>query len=465
MLFPVFKGNNFDKIADALKKNTALLRQMFGSRFYIKLAMLVCIPIIAVVAFFSQAGCAIVLENEVIAVASSQEKAKQAVDDYFTRLEKTIGKTLEIEEKIEYRPTWKFAGSSDTETIVHQLTSKLDKQFGATGIFVDDKLVAVVKDVETGNQVMDTLSHTYNNKNAEQQVSFKQKVELKPASVNVSELMDVEETLEYIRFGGTKARTYNLEEGDNLWDIAAAVHLSVEELTKANPDLNPDKLQIGQQIIISQTSPLIDVITECEQTCREEILYRVQEKVAQDLYLGERKVIQPGQSGEREASYQITMENGVETGKKLLKEKIIKEPVPKIIAKGTRKLLAFRGGSGRLAYPTVGSIDSPFGSRWGRTHSGVDIGANYGSPVVSAEVGTVQRAGSKGGYGLSIDITHGGGVVTRYAHLSSVAVKAGQRVERGQFIGRAGSSGNSTGPHLHFEVLVNGVHKNPSLFI
>ncbi|MFA7467420.1 MAG: M23 family metallopeptidase, partial [Desulfotomaculaceae bacterium] len=99
------------------------------------------------------------------------------------------------------------------------------------------------------------------------------------------------------------------------------------------------------------------------------------------------------------------------------------------------------------------------------SHLGVDIAASHGSPIVAAEAGTVVSAGYQGGYGLCVDINHGGGVVTRYAHLSSSAVKSGQSVERGQFVGRAGSTGNSTGPHLHFEVIVNGVHKNPSLFI
>jgi murein DD-endopeptidase MepM/ murein hydrolase activator NlpD len=94
-------------------------------------------------------------------------------------------------------------------------------------------------------------------------------------------------------------------------------------------------------------------------------------------------------------------------------------------------------------------------------HEGIDIGAGYGSSVVAAAGGTVIAAGWDGGYGKCVQISHGGGTVTRYAHLSSINVSAGQRVDRGQLIGLVGSTGNSTGPHLHFEVIIGGQPRNP----
>ncbi|WP_157833479.1 peptidoglycan DD-metalloendopeptidase family protein [Desulfotruncus alcoholivorax] len=426
--------------------------------------LLVCIPVIAVLTFFGSAKCAVVMGDEVIAVASSRKVAETAVEEYFNHLELVTGMPVKISEEIKYRPSWNFSSVVDKGEIQKLLAGKMDVQYGATGIFVNGKMVVAVKDQQAGQKVLDSLLNAYKG-NGDKSVTFKQKVELKPAEVSPVELADADKAVEYIRFGGSEARKYKIKEGDTLWDIASAAHIDVEELMRSNPNLRPETMQIGQEVVISQTSPLVDVIATYTETRQEEMAFRVQEKVDSSLYSGEKKLVQRGKSGRREVVYNVTTENGVEISKKVVEAKVLQAPVPQIVAKGEKKLLAFRGGNGRLAYPTVGAIVSPFGKRWGRVHEGVDIAANYGSPVVAAEAGTIMRVGYSGGYGLRIDISHGGGVVTRYAHLSSATVKPGQRVERGQFIGRSGSSGNSTGPHLHFEVIVGGVHKNPSLFI
>ena len=97
-------------------------------------------------------------------------------------------------------------------------------------------------------------------------------------------------------------------------------------------------------------------------------------------------------------------------------------------------------------------------------HSGIDISAPYGQAVVAAESGTVVFAGSRGGYGLTVIIDHGGALATLYAHLSSVGVGTGSTVSRGQRIGSVGCSGYCTGPHLHFETRVNGEPVDPMRF-
>ncbi|WP_052543978.1 peptidoglycan DD-metalloendopeptidase family protein [Desulfoscipio gibsoniae] len=423
------------------------------------------ITVLVVCTFFSLARCAVVWNGNVVAVAQNREVAEAAVNDYFRQLERTAGMPVKIkEDAIKYRPTWQLGALEDKKEIQRCLAGKLDCQYEACGIFIDGKQVAAVKDETVGQEVLDKLLSTYSD-NGQWKVDFKQKVDIKRVTVDGYELMDTDQAVEYIQFGGIEVRKYQVQEGDTLWDVATAAKLPVEELIEANPDLTPQTLQIGQEIKISRPAPLVDVLTTYKDMQKEEIAYRVQEKVDQNLYWGEQKLVQKGSPGQREVVYEITLENGLEADRKVLQQKTIKEPVPQIVAKGNKKLLAFRGGNGRLAYPTAGAIVSPFGERWGRAHEGVDIAVNYGSPVVAAEAGTVQQAGYRGGYGLCIDISHGSGVVTRYAHLSAAAVKPGQRVERGQFIGRAGSSGNSTGPHLHFEVIVNGTHKNPALFI
>jgi len=146
-------------------------------------------------------------------------------------------------------------------------------------------------------------------------------------------------------------------------------------------------------------------------------------------------------------------------------DKALKERSKQIEA----QLAAMRGGNapGKIGWPTGGVVTSYFGQRWGRMHEGVDINGSTGQQVYAAEAGQVVQvnAGYGGGYGNYIVIYHGGGLSTLYAHLSGIVVGNGQVVSRGQLIGYVGSTGYSFGPHLHFEVRVNGVPKNPLGYI
>ena len=118
-------------------------------------------------------------------------------------------------------------------------------------------------------------------------------------------------------------------------------------------------------------------------------------------------------------------------------------------------------------WPAAGYVSSPYGLRFGGTefHQGIDIAADMGTPIVATADGIVTAAGWNGGYGNMVDVDHGGGIVTRYGHASAVAVTPGQTVRRGQVIAYVGSTGYSTGPHLHYEVRVNGQPVNPAGYL
>ena len=121
----------------------------------------------------------------------------------------------------------------------------------------------------------------------------------------------------------------------------------------------------------------------------------------------------------------------------------------------------------RWPLPGYSYISSPYGSRWGGFHTGIDIsgGGVYGASIVAAEAGTVILAASHYSYGNYVIVDHGGGYSTLYAHMSSIACSVGDYVTKGQTIGYVGSTGNSTGPHLHFEVRINGATQNPQSYV
>lgn len=139
-------------------------------------------------------------------------------------------------------------------------------------------------------------------------------------------------------------------------------------------------------------------------------------------------------------------------------------------------LLSMRENRNRLAvmpsiWPVEGFVTSGFGSRsspfTGRiqTHKGLDISARMGTPIHAPARGIVTAAGTDGAYGICVDLSHGGGLATKYGHMSKLAVKSGQTVERGDVIGYVGRTGRATGPHLHYEVRLNGVPTNPYAYL
>lgn len=140
-----------------------------------------------------------------------------------------------------------------------------------------------------------------------------------------------------------------------------------------------------------------------------------------------------------------------------LAARIVSAQIPSSVPASVSRTPSARG----MVWPVNGALTSPFGTRWGRMHEGIDIAVPTGTPVAAAASGRVIQAGWAGGYGVMVVIDHGGGIATAYAHNSRAVVSAGQTVAQGQTIALAGSTGNSTGPHVHFEVRVGGGPVNP----
>jgi murein DD-endopeptidase MepM/ murein hydrolase activator NlpD len=142
-------------------------------------------------------------------------------------------------------------------------------------------------------------------------------------------------------------------------------------------------------------------------------------------------------------------------------QQVSAELAAKIQAAQARSTAQHSTSAAGLIWPVSAPITSPFGWRWGRMHEGIDLGAAYGSPIAAAAAGTVIYAGWLGGYGNLTVIDHGGGIATAYGHQSQIAVSVGEQVAQGQIIGYVGSTGHSTGSHLHFEVRVDGQAVDP----
>ncbi len=160
----------------------------------------------------------------------------------------------------------------------------------------------------------------------------------------------------------------------------------------------------------------------------------------------------------------LSLDASTETLRKLSKNSSFKTPVQGFLNISPNKNTSLP--SFRLTLPVKHFvITSRYGWRHGRPHRGMDLSAPMGTTVYSSEEGTVIMAESYYGYGNLVVVDHGNGVQTRYAHLSKMFVTEGSKVFKGQMLGNIGMTGNTTGPHLHYEVVHNNTHKNPELFL
>ena len=143
----------------------------------------------------------------------------------------------------------------------------------------------------------------------------------------------------------------------------------------------------------------------------------------------------------------------------MIHQTILTESTPAVIERGTKIPPTY-------IKPLIGGrVSSGFGRRWGRMHKGIDWAVPKGTAVRASCGGTVVSAGWSGGYGNCITIRHPDGKMTRYGHLSKILVSAGQKVDQNQKIALSGNTGRSTGPHVHFEILVNGTQVNPLKYL
>ncbi|MEG2740234.1 peptidoglycan DD-metalloendopeptidase family protein [Clostridium sp.] len=229
---------------------------------------------------------------------------------------------------------------------------------------------------------------------------------------------------------------------------------------------NLSKLSSEEELanIIVNTKGLLDVDLVVRDKRIIDIEPSVKIERSEDLLVGESKV-QEGKKGRKEQNVNVIYRNGKKEDVKVLSEKVIEESSSKVITKGTKNIL--NSNAAVLTSPTRGgAITSTFGERWGKNHNGLDIAGNTGDPVMAALDGKVKNVFyERDGYGNVVILEHEGGIETRYAHMSKTEARVGETVKKGDIVGRIGSTGRSTGPHLHFEVRVDGNPVNPEKYI
>lgn len=298
-------------------------------------------------------------------------------------------------------------------------------------------------------------------------MEFADTIEVAESYLQASELTTVEKAISEVTKDQEKEEIYEVQSGDTLSQIAENHELPLDNLIAINPTLEDENsmIRVGDELIITVPQPELSVD-------RQEQLYYEEDYEADiiyvdndDWYTTDTKTLQEPSAGHRKVVAIINYHNNEEVSIDIQKQEITYEAVPKIVERGTKipptYIKPISGGRltsrfGRRTRPTRGASTN---------HKGIDWATPVGTAVMASSAGTVTKAGWGRGYGYVVYIKHADGKETRYGHLSKVLVSPGQYVSQGQKIALSGNTGVSTGPHIHFEILIGGSQVDPFKYL
>lgn len=299
-------------------------------------------------------------------------------------------------------------------------------------------------------------------------IDFAENVEVVKTYVDADEISTLEDAIAAVTKEEEKSKVYVVESGDTLGDVASKNGTTIDNLIAMNPDCISSEnsmLRIGDELKVTSPQPELSVLKTEEVYYEEWYNAEVQYIDNDEWYTTDSKTVQQPVEGFRKVIADITYKNNERVGTDIVYENVVSEAVPKIIERGTKTPPTY------IKPVSGGRLTSQFGRRKAPTkgastyHKGVDWAVPIGTTIWASCGGTVLKAGWGSGYGYCVYIQHPDGKVTRYGHMSKVLVKAGQSVKQGEKIGLSGNTGVSSGPHVHFEILVGGSQVNPFTYL
>ncbi|GLB59206.1 M23 family metallopeptidase [Cytobacillus sp. NCCP-133] len=431
------------------------------------------------------------MDDQYIGTVSDKSVMENLVKTKIKELEGSYqGLNLSLGSDLSFIPEQVFESNAEVNNAetVNEIKDDIDIKAEAAALVIGGKEVAYVEDEEQAEAALTKIKASYVTEkeleDLEQRkasseslpqlkedetrildVRFNEKVSVSQTKVKPDQIVSAADAAKLLQKGTLEEKKYQVKEGDALSSIASAHSLDLKQLMKLNSGLKKDSvIKAGQELNVTALKPYIKVVVDKEVFKKEEIAYKKEVIEDSGMPKGDTKVKQEGKKGILSATYLISEENGQTIKKEVSEEKVLEEPVKHIVIKGT-KVIPSRG-EGSFAYPAVGGyISSKVGYRWGKMHKGIDIARPSDRTIKAADNGMVVSAGWDGGYGNKIVIDHNNGFRTVYAHLDSISVSAGQTVSKGSKIGIMGTTGDSTGVHLHFELYKNGKMQDPLKYI
>mgnify|MGYP004610175653 FL=1 len=416
---------------------------------------------------FFTIGTTVSYDGQVLGRLASKSEAETVRKDLESITSRTLGETYTIDDSLlQYDSGWMLRQDIEDKAVYEdQLSDEIGLVTSAYCLYVNDVRIGATPYEGALEELLDQLQKASSDEDTIS-CEFAEDVEIRQEYVPTSEIMNLGYIAELLYSTKTAEVTYEVKKGDTWSQIAAKNDMSSAELLALNPGYNINKLQIGEVLTLSASVPYLTMTVVKQERYLDDVSYNIEYTDSADLYQGDYKVTSKGEYGKADVMAKATYVNGEETERTILSSVTLKEPVTEHRIRGTKARPTWMP-TGSFRWPTSGRISSYFGGRkspggiGSTNHKGIDIAVPRGTPIYAADGGTVTYSGWMSGYGYLVQIDHGNGYVTRYGHNSSLTVSVGQHVYKGQQVARAGSTGNSTGNHCHFEVRYNGVAKNP----
>lgn len=433
-------------------------------------AIVLLVGIGAVAVFASAVDYEYAYNGRTLGIVREQRDVLEILEMVSEELSLEYGSSIVIdpETDIIFRPVISYGKViDDADTVLRRFTYMGDIQAQAYAIVVDGENIVTVESEKIANEVLESIKKIFTgDKDAEYEyVGFAENVKIEPYNTILANVSSRSAALKKIKSGGQQEVTYTVKAGDTLYGICSKLGVTLQELKKMNPKVKDSMtLHVGDKFVTQQEIPLITVETVEVSVFAEAVDYKTVTKKSDNYYEGETVVTQAGEKGKARVTARLTKQNGVTVDREDLSVETIREPIDKIIVKGTKPVPA-KIGTGIFGRPVNAGVYSGYGMRWGRMHYGLDYAAPTGTAIYAADGGTVVSAGWSGAYGYTIVIDHGANKKTLYAHCSRLFVSAGTKVYKGQHIAAVGSTGRSTGPHCHFEIIINGANVNPAYYV
>ncbi len=348
----------------------------------------------------------------------------------------------------------------------------------ATGLYVDGEFIGSMESAAELQSVFDTIQDGYYDKSdPDQRAEFIQNVQTVEGLFPSASVTDKQALTNKLTAEAVVKKTYSVQMGDTLSQIAVRHNMTTSELRKMNPAFaNTDMVRIGDELVVQLPQPFLQVKVIKTLKYSEKINYTTVYQNNSSKYATHSVVKVRGQEGSQDVVAEATYIDGVETSRKIISKTVTKQPVTKVVERGTKPVISHSGSQveigdgitkGTMSWPVP--ICSNMSRGWRAGHYALDIANGpvtvKNKPCIAADGGTVVYAGWNGAYGYYVKIQHANGLATSYAHLNAIKVVKGQTVSRNQVVGLIGSTGRSTGPHLHFEVLKNGSRVNPMNYV
>ena len=416
---------------------------------------------------FFTIGTTVSYDGQVLGRLASKSEAETVRKDLESITSRTLGETYTIDDSLlQYDSGWMLRQDIEDKAVYEdQLSDEIGLVTSAYCLYVNDVRIGATPYEGALEELLDQLQKAASDEDTIS-CEFAEDVEIRQEYVPTSEIMNLGYIAELLYSTKTAEVTYEVKKGDTWSQIAAKNDMTSAELLALNPGYNINKLQIGEVLTLSASVPYLTMTVVKQERYLDDVSYNIEYTDSADLYQGDYKVTSKGEYGKADVMAKATYVNGEETERTILSSVTLKEPVTEYRLRGTKVRPTWMP-TGSFRWPPSGRVSSAFGGRkspggiGSTNHKGIDIAVPRGTPIYAADGGTVTYSGWMSGYGYLVQIDHGNGYVTRYGHNSSLTVSVGQHVYKGQQVARAGSTGNSTGNHCHFEVRYNGVAKNP----